>query len=88
CQKAGIVPREQADLSAIRSIGSTGSPLSEDSYQWIYDQFPSHVWLAPISGGTDFAGAFVAGSVLKPVYAGEMQVRCLGAAIAAFDDLG
>ncbi|MFX8910849.1 acetoacetate--CoA ligase, partial [Acinetobacter baumannii] len=40
------------------------------------------------SGGTDFAGAFVAGSVLKPVYAGEMQVRCLGAAIAAFDDLG
>jgi len=88
CQKAGIVPRELADLSALRTIGSTGSPLSEDSYQWIYDQFPADIWLTPISGGTDFAGAFVGGCPILPVYAGEMQCRCLGAAIAAFDEAG
>lgn len=88
CQKAGVEPRKVADLSALRSIGSTGSPLSEDSYAWIYDKLDKSVWLTSISGGTDFAGAFVAGCVLKPVYAGEMQVRCLGADIQAFDDNG
>ena len=88
CQKAGVEPRKVTDLSALRSIGSTGSPLSEDSYAWIYDQLGKDVWLTSISGGTDFAGAFVAGCVMLPVYAGEMQVRCLGADIQAFDDQG
>ncbi|MCW0236579.1 MAG: acetoacetate--CoA ligase [Ferrovibrio sp.] len=88
CQKAGVEPRKVADLSGLRTVGSTGSPLSEDSYAWIYDQLGKDIWLTPISGGTDFAGAFVAGCVLKPVYAGEMQVRCLGADIQAFDDNG
>lgn len=88
CQKAGVEPRKVADLSALRTVGSTGSPLSEESYAWIYDQLGKDIWLTPISGGTDFAGAFVAGCVLLPVYAGEMQVRCLGADIQAFDDHG
>lgn len=88
CQKAGVEPRKVADMSSLRSIGSTGSPLSEDSYAWIYDKLDKSVWLTSISGGTDFAGAFVAGCVLLPVYAGEMQVRCLGADIQAFDDHG
>jgi acetoacetyl-CoA synthetase len=88
CQKAGVVPKQVADLSALRTIGSTGSPLSEDSYAWIYDQLGKDIWLAPISGGTDFAGGFVGGCVLMPVYAGEMQVRCLGADIQAYDDTG
>ena len=88
CQKAGVEPRKAADLSALRTIGSTGSPLSEDSYAWIYDKLDKSVWLTSISGGTDFAGAFVAGCVMQPVYAGEMQVRCLGADIQAFDDNG
>lgn len=88
CQKAGVVPKQVADLSALRTLGSTGSPLSEDSYAWIYDQLGKDIWLAPISGGTDFAGGFVGGCVLMPVYAGEMQVRCLGADIQAFDDNG
>jgi acetoacetyl-CoA synthetase len=88
CQKAGVVPRQVADLSALHTVGSTGSPLSEDSYAWIYDQLGRDIWLTPISGGTDFAGAFVAGCVMLPVYAGEMQVRCLGADIQAFDDHG
>lgn len=88
CQKAGVEPHKVADLSKLRSVGSTGSPLSEDSYAWIYDQLGKDVWLTSISGGTDFAGAFVAGCVMLPVYAGEMQVRCLGADIQAFDDNG
>lgn len=88
CQKAGVVPRSVADLTALRTVGSTGSPLSEDSYAWIYGQLGSEIWLTPISGGTDFAGAFVGGCVIQPVYAGEMQVRCLGADIQAFDDAG
>lgn len=88
CQKAGVEPRKVADLSNLRSIGSTGSPLSEDSYAWIYDKLDKSVWLTSISGGTDFAGAFVAGCVMQPVFAGEMQVRCLGADIQAFDDSG
>ena len=88
CQKAGVKPRQVADLSHLRSVGSTGSPLSEDSYAWIYDELGSDIWLTSISGGTDFAGAFVAGCVLLPVYAGEMQCRCLGADIQAYDDDG
>lgn len=88
CQKAGVEPRKVADLARLRTVGSTGSPLSEESYAWIYGQLGRDIWLTPISGGTDFAGAFVAGCVLQPVYAGEMQVRCLGADIQAFDDQG
>lgn len=88
CLKAGVKPREIADLSNLRSVGSTGSPLSEDSYAWIYRELGKDVWLTSISGGTDFAGAFVGGCVLLPVYIGEMQCRCLGADIQAYDDNG
>ncbi|NNE51404.1 MAG: AMP-binding protein, partial [Sulfitobacter sp.] len=59
CMKAGITPREEVDLSALRSLGATGSPLSEDTYDWIYRDVKVDIWLAPISGGTDLAGAFV-----------------------------
>ena len=88
CLKAGITPRESTDLSALRSIGSTGSPLSEDAYRWIYEAVKPDVWLAPISGGTDFAGAFVLGHPGLPVRSGEMQVRALGNAVQAFDPDG
>lgn len=88
CLKAEVKPRAIADLSHLRSVGSTGSPLSEDSYAWIYRELGNDVWLTSISGGTDFAGAFVGGCVLLPVYIGEMQCRCLGADIQAYDDAG
>ncbi|MEH6522915.1 acetoacetate--CoA ligase [Sulfitobacter sp.] len=88
CLKAGITPREQVDLSALRSIGSTGSPLSSDAYDWIYNDVKADVWLAPISGGTDFAGAFVLGHPGMPVRAGEMQCRALGNAVRAYDPEG
>jgi len=88
CQKADIHPRQAADLSALRTVGSTGSPLSEDSYAWLYRELGDRIWLMPISGGTDLAGAFVAGCVMQPVHAGEMQCRCLGADVQAYDDGG
>ena len=85
CRKAGIKPREEVDLSALRSMGSTGSPLSGDAYDWIYRDVKADQWLAPISGGTDLAGAFVMGHPGMPVKAGEMQCRALGNAVRAFD---
>jgi len=88
CIKAGIVPQDVADISSIRTIGSTGSPLSEEAYAWIYDELGPDIWLAPVSGGTDFAGGFVGGCVLLPVYSGEMQCRYLGCDIHAFDESG
>ncbi|GJG96645.1 acetoacetate--CoA ligase [Cupriavidus pauculus] len=88
CMKAGVEPAQIADVSRLRGIGSTGSPLSEDAYAWIYAHVREDVWLAPMSGGTDFAGSFVAGCPTRPVYAGEMQCRCLGAKVEAFDDNG
>ncbi|SEF49086.1 acetoacetate--CoA ligase [Jhaorihella thermophila] len=88
CIKAGIRPRDAVDLSALRSLGTTGSPLTEDGYEWVYDAVKPDIWLAPISGGTDFAGAFVGGNPLLPVRAGEMQCRFLGDAVYAFDEDG
>ncbi len=88
CLKAGIVPKDEIDLDALRSLGSTGSPLSSDAYDWIYTKVKEDVWLAPISGGTDIAGAFVLGHPAMPVRAGEMQCRALGNAVRAFDETG
>ena len=90
CLKDGLEPRRYADLSTLRAIASTGSPLAIDCYDWVYAQMPKlegrDIWLNPISGGTDFAGAFVAGMVTLPVVPGEMQVRCLGAAVEAWSE--
>ena len=90
CLKAGVEPRAAGDLSAIRAVGSTGSPLAIECYEWIWAKLPKvdgrDVWLTPISGGTDFAGAFVSGLRTLPVVAGEMQCRCLGAAVEAWGE--
>ncbi|MEM5432835.1 acetoacetate--CoA ligase [Cupriavidus oxalaticus] len=87
CLKAGVEPRAVADLSHLRGIGSTGSPLSPEGYRWILDHV-GPVWINALSGGTDFAGCFVAGVPTLPVYLGEMQCRCLGARVEAFDEAG
>ncbi|CAD0183918.1 Acetyl-coenzyme A synthetase [Ruegeria sp. THAF57] len=87
CLKAGIRPAD-LDLSALKGLGSTGSPLSADGYDWIYGNVKSDLWLAPISGGTDIASAFVGGNPMLPVRAGEMQCRMLGNAVRAFDEAG
>ncbi|HEX9179030.1 MAG TPA: acetoacetate--CoA ligase [Burkholderiales bacterium] len=87
CQKAQVEPARVADLSALRGIGSTGSPLSPENYQWILDQL-GPIWINPISGGTDVVSAFVGGVPTLPVHLGEMQCRCLGAKVEAFDEAG
>lgn len=88
CLKAGITPRTDVDLVQLQSLGSTGSPLSDDAYDWIYRDVKSDLWLAPISGGTDLVGAFVCGNPMAPVRRGEMQARALGNAVRAFDESG
>jgi acetoacetyl-CoA synthetase len=87
CLKAGVEPRAVAGLSHLRGIGSTGSPLSPEGYRWILDHV-GPIWINALSGGTDFAGCFVAGVPTLPVYLGEMQCRCLGAKVEAFDEAG
>ena len=81
-------PREQFDLSALRTVGSTGSPLTEDGYRWIYDSVHPDVLLASISGGTDPGTAFLDSCPNLPIYAGEMQCRGLGCALYSYDDAG
>ncbi|MCF3592525.1 acetoacetate--CoA ligase [Rhodobacteraceae bacterium LMO-12] len=88
CEKAGIRPGAELDLSNLTGLGSTGSPLSQEGYDWIYREVKRDLWLAPISGGTDLAGAFVVGNPMMPVRAGEMQCRALGNAVRAFDEAG
>ena len=88
CQKAGIKPAAELDLSALVSIGATGSPMTAEGYDWVYGEISPDAWLAPISGGTDFAGAFVCGNPMLPVRAGEMQARALGNAVRSFDEMG
>lgn len=85
CAKSGIEPGKAFDLSSLVSLGATGSPMTSDGYEWIYRAVKSDIWLAPISGGTDFCGAFVCGNVMLPVRSGEMQARALGNAVRAFD---
>jgi acetoacetyl-CoA synthetase len=90
CLKAGVSPKDVADLSALRGIGSTGSPLAHECYRWAWDHCPKvdgrDIWLTPMSGGTDFAGAFIAGLPTLPMVEGEMQCRCLGAAVEAWSE--
>jgi acetoacetyl-CoA synthetase len=87
-EKAGVKPPTEYDLKALRAIGSTGSPLSPESFRWIYEQFGSDLWLFSTSGGTDVCTAFVGGCPLLPVYEGELQARMLGCAVEAWDEQG
>jgi acetoacetyl-CoA synthetase len=88
CRKAGVIPREVADLSALRTVVSGGSPLPADSFRWVYDNVGSDLYLTSSSGGTDVASSFVGGTRLKPVYAGEIACRFLGTAAKSFDTMG
>jgi acetoacetyl-CoA synthetase len=87
-EKAGVRPAAEYDLSALRAIGSTGSPLSPESFRWVYREVGSDIWLYSTSGGTDVCTAFVGGCPLLPVYEGELQARMLGCAVEAWDESG
>lgn len=88
CMKAGIEPRSTHRLEALRGVGSTGSPLSPEASRWTYARVKQDLWLTSISGGTDVCTAFLGGSPVLPVYAGEIQCRCLGADVQAFNEEG
>jgi acetoacetyl-CoA synthetase len=86
--KAGIEPGASHDFSRLTAVGSTGSPLSPEGFDWIYEHVGADTWLFSTSGGTDLCTAFVGGVSLLPVYRGELQGRALGAAIEAWDGEG
>ena len=88
CQKDGVEPARGRDLSALRAVGSTGSPLSPEGFRWVYDQLGADTWLFSTSGGTDVCTAFVGGVPTLPVHEGELQGRALGAAVEAWDEDG
>jgi acetoacetyl-CoA synthetase len=88
CEKEGLRPGRDLDLSRLRAIGSTGSPLSPESFRWVYEHVRSDVWLFSTSGGTDVCTAFVAGCPLLPVYEGELQCRALGCKVESWDEQG
>lgn len=87
CMNGKIKPAN-FDLSHLRSIGSTGSPLPPEGFAWVYEHVKNDLWLASVSGGTDICSAFVGGAPILPVRAGEIQCRELGAKVEAFDEEG
>ncbi len=86
CMKRGLKPSTSNDLSALRSLGSTGAPLPAEAFDWIYDAISTDLWLCSMSGGTDVCTAFVGGCPGKPVYRGRIQGRTLGCALYALND--
>jgi len=88
CMKADAEPGQGRDLSKLRAVGSTGSPLAPEGFDWIYEQVGEQTWLFSTSGGTDLCTAFVGGVPTLPVYRGEIQARTLGAAVESWDEEG
>ena len=88
CMKAQVEPSANRDLGRLCAVGSTGSPLSPEGFEWVYEHVGRDTWLFSTSGGTDLCSAFVGGVPLLPVYRGELQGRSLGAAVEAFDEQG
>jgi acetoacetyl-CoA synthetase len=88
CAKSGVHPGAEHDLSALRAIGSTGSPLPPEAFGWVYDEVKRDLLLGSFSGGTDLCTGFVGPNPLLPVRAGIIAGRCLGAAVEAYDDDG
>lgn len=87
-KKEGFSPRREYDLSSLREISQTGSPLSPEGFEYVYREIKADLHFNSISGGTDINGCFAAGSPLLPVYAGELQSPALGMKIRAYDEKG
>ncbi|RIK43940.1 MAG: acetoacetate--CoA ligase [Chloroflexi bacterium] len=88
CMKAGVEPGRTVDLSRLRALGSTGSPLSVEGFRWVYEAVKPELALESMSGGTDLCTAFVGGVRILPIYAGELQGPSLGAAVQAWNEAG
>jgi len=87
-KNAGVKPGSQFDLTPLKSVLSTGSPLSDENFKFVYEHVKSDLQLASISGGSDLNGCFALGNPMGPVYTGELQCRGLGMAVYAYDDNG
>lgn len=87
-QKNGIVPKARFDYAALEGVLLTGSPVTSESMAWLYAHVKADLWVTSQSGGTDVAAGFVTGTVIRPVYAGEIQCRALGVDAEALDDAG
>ena len=85
-KKEGVSPKEGYDLSSLREISQTGSPLSADGFEYVYSDIKSDLHFNSIAGGTDINGCFAAGSPIVPVYAGELQTAALAMKIKSYDD--
>ena len=88
CNNANLVPREVSDLSSLKSVLSTGSPLVSEQYDWVYSNVKSNVLLSSISGGTDILGCFLGGSPILPVHRGEIQCAQLGMDVQSWNETG
>ena len=88
CMKGGLRPGSVHEFKRLRGVGSTGSPLSAEAFEWLYSAVKENLWVASVSGGTDVCTAFVGGCPILPVYSGEIQCRSLGAKVECFDDEG
>ncbi len=88
CMKAGLVPGAHYDLTALQGIGSTASPLPPEAFIWVYEKIKRDMMLVSFSGGTDVCTGFVGGTLLLPIYAGEIQCSHLGCRVEAFDPHG
>ncbi|MEL6863709.1 MAG: acetoacetate--CoA ligase [Bacteroidota bacterium] len=88
CMRKELQPGTQFDLSALRSIGSTGSPLPPEAFDWVYASIKKDLWLCSMSGGTDVCTAFIGGCPIRPVYEGEIQCRGLGCHMQSWNDEG
>lgn len=88
CMNDMMSPKNNFDLSHLRNISSTGSPLSPEGFEWCYTHIKDTIWLSSVSGGTDVCTAFLLGSPTLPVFAGEIQCAGLGAKVESFDKDG
>ncbi|MDN3554064.1 acetoacetate--CoA ligase [Halomonas almeriensis] len=88
CEKEGLEPGREHDLSALRAVLSTGSALTHESFDYVYRDIKQDLLLASISGGTDIVSCFALGCPIRPVYRGQLQCRGLGMAVDVFDDEG
>ena len=88
CSNIDLIPKDISDLSSLKSVLSTGSPLVSEQYDWVYDNVNSDIQLSSISGGTDIIGCFLAGSPILPVYRGEIQCAQLGMDVQAWNESG
>ncbi|WP_151703522.1 acetoacetate--CoA ligase [Nitrincola alkalilacustris] len=87
-EKAEVIPRAKYDLSRLKAVLSTGSPLAHESFEYVYRDIKADLQLSSISGGTDIVSCFALGCPIRPVWAGELQCRGLGMAVEIFDDNG